>query len=187
MDYSTGDLVQIGLLVVLLIGSSFFSASETALMSLSKIKIRHMEEDGVKGAKRVSELLEDSNKLLSSILVGNNIVNIAATSISTSLFIGLWGEQGVAAATLLMTVLVLIFGEITPTTISANNPEKVSMLVSKPIKFFMIILSPIVWVFNVITKLIFKILVVDNDSVKPFITEEELQTMINVSHEVGVL
>ena len=187
MDYSTGDLVQIGLLVILLIGSGFFSASETALMSLSRIKIRHMEEDGVRGAKLVSSLLENSNRLLSSILVGNNIVNIAATSISTSLFITLWGEQGVAAATALMTVLVLIFGEITPKTISANNPEKVSIFVAKPIKVFMVILSPIVWVFNVITKVIFKLLGVDDDGVKPFITEEELKTMVNVSHEEGVL
>ena len=187
MDYSTGDLVQIGLLVILLIGSGFFSASETALMSLSRIKIRHMEEDGVRGAKLVSSLLENSNRLLSSILVGNNIVNIAATSISTSLFISIWGEQGVAAATFLMTVLVLIFGEITPKTISANNPEKVSIFVAKPIKLFMTILSPIVWVFNVITKVIFKILGVDDDGVKPFITEEELKTMVNVSHEEGVL
>ena len=187
MDYSTGDLVQIGLLVILLIGSGFFSASETALMSLSRIKIRHMEEDGVRGAKLVSSLLENSNRLLSSILVGNNIVNIAATSISTSLFITIWGEQGVAAATALMTVLVLIFGEITPKTISANNPEKVSIFVAKPIKVFMVILSPIVWVFNVITKVIFKLLGVDDDGVKPFITEEELKTMVNVSHEEGVL
>lgn len=187
MDYSTGDLVQIGLLVILLIGSGFFSASETALMSLSRIKIRHMEEDGVRGAKLVSSLLENSNRLLSSILVGNNIVNIAATSISTSLFITLWGEQGVAAATALMTVLVLIFGEITPKTISANSPEKVSIFVAKPIKVFMVILSPIVWVFNVITKVIFKLLGVDDDGVKPFITEEELKTMVNVSHEEGVL
>ena len=187
MDYSTGDLVQIGLLVILLIGSGFFSASETALMSLSRIKIRHMEEDGVRGAKLVSSLLENSNRLLSSILVGNNIVNIAATSISTSLFITIWGEQGVAAATALMTVLVLIFGEITPKTISANSPEKVSIFVAKPIKVFMVILSPIVWVFNVITKVIFKLLGVDDDGVKPFITEEELKTMVNVSHEEGVL
>ena len=187
MDYSTGDFVQISLLVILLIGSGFFSASETALMSLSKIKIRHMEEDGIKGAKLVGSLLEDSSRLLSSILVGNNIVNIAATSISTSLFISIWGEQGVAAATFLMTVLVLIFGEITPKTISANNPEKVSIFVAKPIKLFMTILSPIVWVFNVITKVIFKILGVDDDGVKPFITEEELKTMVNVSHEEGVL
>ena len=146
-----------------------------------------MEEDGIKGAKLVGSLLEDSSRLLSSILVGNNIVNIAATSISTSLFISIWGEQGVAAATFLMTVLVLIFGEITPKTISANNPEKVSIFVAKPIKLFMTILSPIVWVFNVITKVIFKILGVDDDGVKPFITEEELKTMVNVSHEEGVL
>lgn len=156
-------------------------------MSISKIRIRYMEEDGVKGAKLVNKLLEDSNRLLSSILVGNNIVNIAATSISTSLFINLWGEQGVAAATALMTVLVLIFGEITPKTISANNPEKVALFVAKPIKIFMTLLKPVVGIFNVITKIIFKILGVDDDGVKPFITEEELKAMVNVSHEEGLL
>lgn len=156
-------------------------------MSLSKIKMRHMEEDGVKGAKLVSSLLVDPSKLLSTILVGNNIVNIAATSISTSLFVSMWGAQGVAAATALMTVLVLIFGEITPKTISANNPEKMSVFVAKPIKVFVLILSPIVWVFNIITKVIFKLLGVDNKGVKPFITEEELKTMVNVSHEEGLL
>ncbi len=189
MDSSTGSLIQVVTLVVLLIGSGFFSASETALMSLSKIKIRHMEEDGVKGAKLVSSLLEDSNRLLTSILIGNNIVNIAATSITTSLFtttLGL-GAQGVAMATALMTVLVLIFGEITPKTISSNTPEKVSLVVSKPIKFFMIILKPIVIVFNVITKVIFKLLGVADHGVRPFITEEELKTMVNVSHEEGLL
>jgi Putative Mg2+ and Co2+ transporter CorB len=97
--------------------------------------LRHMEEDGVKGAKLVSKLIEDSNRLLTSILIGNNIVNIAATSITTSLFTVIFGAQGVAMATALMTVLVLIFGEITPKTISANNPEKASLLVAKPIKF----------------------------------------------------
>lgn len=187
MDYSTGDLIQIGLLVILLIGSGFFSASETALMSLSKIKIRHMEEDKIKGAKLVASLLEDPSRLLSSILIGNNIVNIAATSISTALFVSILGSQGVAPATALMTVLVLIFGEITPKTISANSPERVSVFVAKPIKLFMTILSPIVWVFNVITKVIFKLLGVDDNGVKPFITEEELKTMVNVSHEEGVL
>ncbi|HBG3363347.1 TPA: DUF21 domain-containing protein, partial [Clostridioides difficile] len=131
---SPNNLIQIIFLIVLLIGSAFFSASETALMSLSKIRIRYMQDEGVKGAKLVSSLIENPNKLLSSILVGNNVVNIAATSISTSLFIGLMGEKGVALATAVMTVLVLIFGEITPKTIAANNSEKVSLLVSKPIK-----------------------------------------------------
>ncbi|MEW9080242.1 HlyC/CorC family transporter [Terrisporobacter glycolicus] len=187
MDSSTGSLVQIVLLVILLIGSGFFSASETALMSLSRIKIRHMEEDGVRGAKLVGSLIENSNRLLTSILIGNNIVNIAATSISTSLFISIWGTQGVAAATALMTVLVLVFGEITPKTISASTPEKVALMVAKPIKFFMIILKPVVAVFNVITKIIFKLLGVDDHGVRPFITEEELKTMVNVSHEEGLL
>ena len=184
MDSSTSNSIQIVLLIILLIGSGFFSASETALMSLSNIKMR---QDGVKGAKLVSTLIEDSNRLLTSILIGNNIVNIAATSITTSLFTAMLGAQGVAIATGLMTVLVLIFGEITPKTISANNPEKASLVVAKPIKFFVTILTPIVWIFNIITKVIFKLFGVDDKGVKPFITEEELKTMVNVSHEEGLL
>lgn len=184
---SPNNLIQIIFLIVLLIGSAFFSASETALMSLSKIRIRYMQDEGVKGAKLVSSLIENPNKLLSSILVGNNVVNIAATSISTSLFIGLMGEKGVALATAVMTVLVLIFGEITPKTIAANNSEKVSLLVSKPIKAIIFILRPIVWIFNIITNIIFKLFGITNKGAKSFITEEELKIMVNVSHEEGVL
>ena len=184
---STENIFQIGLLAVLLLGSGFFSASETSLMSLSKIRIRYMEEEGVKGAKLVSSLIEKSSDLLSSILVGNNIVNIAATSVSTSLFISIFGDGGVAVATAVMTVLVLIFGEITPKTIAANSPEKVAVAVSKPISVIMKITKPIVWVFNLLTGIIFKIMGIENDGVKPFITEEELKTMVNVSHEEGVL
>ena len=184
---STANILQIGLLVVLLLGSGFFSASETSLMSLSKIRIRYMEEEGVKGAKLVSSLIEKSSDLLSSILVGNNIVNIAATSVSTSLFINIFGDGGVAIATAVMTVLVLVFGEITPKTIAANSPEKVAVVVSKPISIIMKITKPIVWVFNLLTGIIFKIMGIDNDGVKPFITEEELKAMVNVSHEEGVL
>ncbi|KGJ50966.1 HlyC/CorC family transporter [Paraclostridium dentum] len=175
------------MLVILLIGSGFFSASETALMSLSRIRIRHMQEEGVKGAKLVGKLTEDSGKLLSSILVGNNVVNIAATSISTSLFISILGTQGVAVATALMTILVLIFGEITPKTIAANNSEKIAILVSKPIKVIILILTPVVWVFNIITNIIFKIFGIKSKSGQPYITEEELRTMVNVSQEEGVL
>lgn len=184
---STSILIQIAILIILLIGSGFFSASETSLMSLSKIRLRHMQDEGVKGAKRVSSLIEDPNSLLGSILVGNNVVNIAATSISTSLFITLLGSDGVPVATAVMTILVLIFGEITPKTIAANNSEKVAIFVSKPIKVIIFILRPIVWVFNLITGLIFKILGVKDKGAQPYITEEELKTMVNVSHEEGVL
>lgn len=184
---STENILQIGLLIVLLLGSGFFSASETSLMSLSKIRIRYMEEEGVKGAKLVSSLIEKSSDLLSSILVGNNVVNIAATSVSTSLFISIFRDGGVAIATAVMTVLVLIFGEITPKTIAANSPEKIAVIVSKPISIIMKITKPIVWVFNLLTGIIFKIMGIENDGVKPFITEEELKAMVNVSHEEGVL
>ena len=184
---STANILQIGLLVVLLLGSGFFSASETSLMSLSKIRIRYMEDEGVKGAKLVGSLIEKSSDLLSSILVGNNVVNIAATSVSTSLFINIFGDGGVAIATAVMTVLVLIFGEITPKTIAANSPEKIAVIVSKPISIIMKITKPIVWVFNLLTGIIFKIMGIENDGVKPFITEEELKAMVNVSHEEGVL
>ena len=186
---STSILIQIVILLVLLIGSGFFSASETSLMSLSKIRIRHMKEEGVKGAKLVSELIEDPNKLLSSILVGNNVVNIAATSISTSLFMGILGDKpgAVPLATAVMTVLVLIFGEITPKTIAANNSEKVAVFVSKPIKLVIFIVRPIVWIFNIITNVIFKLLGVKDKGSQPYITEEELKTMVNVGHEEGVL
>ena len=184
---STENVLQIVLLVFLLAGSAFFSASETALMSLSKIRIRYMEDEGVKGAKLVASLIEKSSDLLSSILVGNNIVNIAATSVSTALFMSIFGSQGVAIATAVMTVLVLIFGEITLKTIAANSPEKVALLVSKPINLIMKIVKPLVWVFNLLTGVIFKLMGIDNDGVKPFITEEELKTMVNVSHEEGVL
>lgn len=188
MDSTGGNtIIQIVMLVILLIGSGFFSASETALMSLSRIRVRHMQEEGVKGAKLVGKLTEDSGKLLSSILVGNNVVNIAATSISTSLFISILGTQGVAVATALMTILVLIFGEITPKTIAANNSEKIAILVSKPIKVIILILTPVVWIFNIITNVIFKIFGIKSKSGQPYITEEELRTMVNVSQEEGVL
>lgn len=147
-----------------------------------------MQEENVKGSKLVSKLTEDSGKLLSSILVGNNIVNIAATSISTSLFITIFkGPQGVPVATAVMTILVLIFGEITPKTLAANNSEKVAILVSKPIKIIITVLSPIVWIFNIITNFIFKIFGIKTNIGQPYITEEELKTMVNVSHEEGVL
>ena len=185
---STSILIQTIVLLILLIASGFFSASETSLMSLSKIRLRHMQEEGVKGAKLVANLIEDSNKLLSSILIGNNVVNIAATSISTALFTSLIpGASGVAIATAVMTVLVLLFGEITPKTIASNNSEKVAIFVARPIKIIIFILRPVVWVFNLVTNIIFKLLGIKDKGNQPYITEEELKTMVNVSHEEGVL
>lgn len=179
--------IQIVLLVFLIFLSGIFSASETALMSLNKIKIRKLEEDNVKGIDTLQKIMEDPSKLLSTILVANNVVNIGASSIATALFMDLVGASGVPIATLVMTITVLIFGEITPKSISTNNPEKIALLICNLMSIMMKILSPIVTVLDLFRKLIFKIFKIEDNSNQPLITEEELLTYVNVSHEEGVI
>ncbi|MBM7836079.1 HlyC/CorC family transporter [Clostridium sardiniense] len=187
MDSSyTGQIV---LLLILLVLSAFFSMSETALMSLSKIRIRHMVEEGVKGAKLVEKLIEDPNKLLGAILIGNNIVNIGASAIATSLAVKVSGgsESAVAIVTAVMTVLILIFGEITPKSIAKQKSEQVSLGVSKPIKLCVFIFKPFVVIFTAISSVFIRLFGGDPKATEPFITEEELKTMVGVSEEEGVL
>lgn len=180
---------QIILLLVLLVLSAFFSMSETALMSLSKIRIRHMVEEGVKGAKLVEKLIEDPNKLLGAILIGNNIVNIGASSIATSLAVKIFGgsDSAVVVVTGIMTVLVLIFGEITPKSIAKQKSEQVSLKVSKPIKLCVFVFKPFVAIFTIISSVFIRLFGGDPKATEPFITEEELKTMVGVSEEEGVL
>lgn len=161
--------------------------SETALMALSKIRIRHMVEDGVKGAKLVEKLTEDPNKLLGAILIGNNIVNILASSLATTLFVSLVGPGGVGIATGVMTVLVLIFGEITPKSIAKQKSEQVSLKVSKPISIMVKLFKPFIGIFTFISSGFIRLLGGDPKASEPFITEEELKTMVGVSEEEGVL
>lgn len=188
MDSSyTGQIV---LLIVLLILSGFFSMSETALMALSKIRIRHLVEEGVKEAKLVEKLTENPNKLLGGILIGNNIVNIGASSIATSLAVRIFGadsDMAIAISTGVMTVLVLIFGEITPKSIAKQKSEQVALKVSKPIQFCVGVFKPFVIIFTTISSIFIKILGADPKATEPFITEEELKTMVGVSEEEGVL
>ena len=173
--------------IILLNLSGFFSMSETALMSLSKIRTRHMVEEGVKGAKLVQKLTEDPNKLLGAILIGNNIVNIGASAIATTLFVDLLGASGAGVATAVMTVLVLIFGEITPKSIAKQKSEKVSLIVSSPISVIVKVFKPFIGIFTAISSLFIRILGGDPKATEPFITEEELKTMVGVSEEEGVL
>jgi len=178
---------QLIILLILLCSSAFFSASETALMSLSKIRIRHMVDEKVKGAQLVSKLVENPGKLLSAILIGNNVVNIGASALATSIAIDYFGEKGVGIATAMMTILVLIFGEITPKSIAARNSESISLKVSGIINIITTILNPITIIFNYLTNGIVRLLGGKVEMGKPYITEEELKTMVDVSHEEGVL
>lgn len=178
---------QVFALFILLSLSAFFSSSETALMSLSKIRLRHMVEEKIKGADIISKLLDDPSKLLGSILVGNNIVNIGASALATSLAINIWGNAGVGIATGIMTILVLIFGEITPKSLAVQNTEKTALKVARLIYFITVVLSPIVAILMSITNLIIKLFGGNTEKKNTFITEEELKTMVDVSHEEGVL
>jgi len=178
---------QIVVLLGLLFCSAFFSTSETALMSLNKLRVRHMVEENIKGGALLDRLLKDPNKLLSAILVGNNIVNIGASALATSLALEFFGSKGVAISTGVMTLLVLIFGEITPKSLAAQFPEKVSLRVSKPISIIVALLNPIVIVLIYLTSGMMKLFGIKVDIQQPVITEEELRTIVAVSEEEGVL
>lgn len=175
------------LLAVLICFSAFFSASETALTSLSKIRLRNMLDEKVKGAEKVEKAVKNPGKLLSAILVGNNLVNIMASSIATTLAVKYNPVAGVGIATVLMTIVVLIFGEITPKTLASQNSEKISLKVSGIINFFIKLFTPIIAVLNVVTGGLIKFLGGDITKKSPMITEAELKTIVNVSHEEGVL
>ena len=182
------DLWQSILLIVLLMMSAFFSASETALMSLSKIRLRHMLEENVKGAERVSRLLKSPSHMLGAILVGNNIVNIASSALATSIAITLFGPvKGIGISTGVMTLLVLIFGEITPKSIASERSEQIALKVAAPISILMVLLTPVLTAIMFVTGLLIKMMGGSPDKDRPFITEEELKTMVTVSHEEGVL
>lgn len=178
---------KILILFVLLALSALFSASETALTSLNKIRVQQMTDDKVKGIERVNKLLNDPNKLLSSILIGNNIVNIGASSLMTSVAIDLFGNTGVGVATGLMTLLILIFSEITPKSLAAQNAEKLSLSLSRFVSFTVLLLTPVSIVLSQITGRLIQLLGGEVDKDRKYVTYEELETMVTVSHREGIL
>ena len=185
-----GSPVLIFLLILLICGSAFFSASETALTSLSKIRLRNMVDENIKNADIIAKLVEDPNRLLSSILVGNNLVNNGASALTTALAIEIVGgnaESGAGVATIIITILILIFGEITPKTVAAQKAEKVALVVCKVINFCVIIFKPVVAILNVVTGVLTRMCGCIPGEKVPLITAAELKTIVNVSHEEGVL
>ncbi len=176
----------IGLLIFLLACSAFFSSSETGILSLNRYRLRHMAKEGHRGAKRVSALLSRPDRLLGTILIGNNFVNILASSIATVLAIKLYGEAGIAIATLGLTIALLIFGEITPKTLAALHPEKVAYPASLPLQVLLKLFYPLVISLGWISNGLLRLLGVDpasksNDA----LTTEELRSVVRESgHEL---
>ena len=185
MDPSINALLA--LFCLLLCFSAFFSASETALMSLSKIRLIHMVEEKTRGASIIKDLRDNPSKMLGTILVGNNIVNIGASSIATVLAIEYFGDTGAGIATGITTILVLIFGEITPKSLAAQKSERVSLIVARPIFILTYLLNPIVFVFTQIAGLFMRLLGFQSNANLPTITEDELKSMVNLGEEEGVI
>ena len=183
----TDSIAQIIIIIILLLLSAFFSSAETAFTMINKIKIRSLIEEGNKRAITVGKVIDNSGKMLSAILIGNNIVNISASSLMTTLTIHLWGSYATGIATGIMTVLVLIFGEITPKTTATIHAEKFALFYAPIIYFIMNVLTPVIFVVDKLSGVILKALHVDPNSGHNKITEEELRTFVQVSHEDGVI
>lgn len=183
----TSDISQIVIIAILLSLSAFFSSAETALTTVNRIKMRTLMEEGNKKAARVLEITDNSGKMLSAILIGNNIVNLSASSISTSLAIKLFGSVAAGIATGILTLLILIFGEITPKTLATLHSEKISLSYANIIYYLMKLLTPVIFIVNHLSLGFLKLLRVDPNSTQNQMTEEELRTIVDVSHETGVI
>ena len=159
--------------------SAFFSSSETAMMSLNRYRLKHRVEEGDAAAKRAEKLLKSPDRLLGTILLGNNFVNILATSLGTILGLRLFGDYGVLVATISLTIVVLIFAEIAPKTFAAIMPERIAMPASRVLLFLVAVLYPLVWVLNRLIALLFKPFGIDSQSSnKDLLTNEELKTIV---------
>lgn len=179
--------IEIIIISVLIVFSAFFSLSETALLSVGKIRIRHLAETGNKKAKIVSRLLENPEQFLTAILVGNNIVNITASVLATDAALRVFESSGIAIATGVMTLVILIFGEIFPKTLASRNAEYIAMHIANPVVILIDILRPVVWFFtNIVNFLI--ALTGGKERVKhPFVTEELIEMMLKVGEKEGTI
>ena len=179
-------VIQIIILIILLGLSAFFSSAETSLTTINKIRLRSLAEEGNRHAKMALKVTDNSGKMLSSILIGNNIVNLSASALTTSIAYN-FGGSAVAVATGLITVLILIFGEITPKTVATIHSETLALVYAYPIHFIMTIVTPISFIVNMLSRGILLLLRVNPNGKVNTMTETELRTIVDVSHEDGVI
>ena len=183
----SGDIFKLIFLFLLLLLSAFFSSAETALTTVNRIRLRSLAEDGDKRAATVLSVTDDSGKMLSAILIGNNIVNLYASSLVTTLATKLWGNVGAGIATGVLTLLILIFGEISPKTLATIHAEKIALTYGGVIAFLMRVLTPVIVVVNKFSLGFLMLLRIDPNSGAAQMTEEELRTIVDVSKESGVI
>ena len=184
---ASDDAIQLLILIILVLLSAFFSSAETALTTVNRIRLQTLSDEGDKRADVVLKTIENSPKMLSTILIGNNLVNNFSAAFATALAIKLFGSGAVGAVTGILTILILIFGEITPKTFATVNAEKLSLAYASVILFLMKLLTPVIFIINHICRFILKLMHVNADSSLNTITEQELRTIVDVSHREGVI
>ena len=184
---ASDDAIQICLLILLLLLSAFFSSAETSLTTVNKIRIKTLADEGNKRAQTLLKIIDQSGKMLSTILVGNNIVNISASSLATTLAIRFFGNNAVGIVTGVLTLLVLIFGEITPKTMATVHSERIALAYSPVIWPMMRIMTPVIFVINQLSSLVLKLVRFDPSQADNTMTEQELRTLVDVGHEDGVI
>jgi CBS domain containing-hemolysin-like protein len=178
-------IIRFIILVLLLALSAFFSSAETALTTVNKIKLKTMADDGDKKAARVLNVVNRPKKMLSAILIGNNIVNLSASSLATTLAIDIFGSVGAGIATGILTLLILIFGEITPKSLATINSTKLSLRYAPVVNALMWLLTPVITIINFLSGIVIRLFGIDPDFKDDTITEEEIRTMVDASHESG--
>ncbi len=186
MVFGAREIAYIVLLFIMVIISAFFSGSETAFMRSNRFRMRHLADQGRRDAQRVNSILERPDRLLSTILLGNNFVNVLASSIATALFLTIFGDKGIVYATVAMTVILLIFAETTPKTIAAYRAEQVSMLVSSPMKWVIALLNPISHLVNLASRGLLSLFGLKMEQ-EEALTAEDVGSVISLGHKEGLI
>lgn len=181
------DIIQFIVLLLLLALSAFFSSAETALVTVSDMKVLSLMNKGQSSAFTLKKIKDNPDKMLSAILIGNNIVNLSASSLATTLTIKVFGSTLVGVTTGVLTILILIFGEITPKTMASRNAEKMAIFYAIPISLLIYIMTPFIFVVNHASNFFINLLGGNAGGEKSIITEEELRTIVDVSHKEGLL
>lgn len=182
-----GVITELIILIILLVLSAFFSSAETALTTASRIRMRSLAEEGDKRALLALKITDESGKMLSAILIGNNVVNLSASSLATALAIRLFGSAGAGIATGILTLLILIFGEISPKTMATIRAERMALRYSRAIWIIMTVLTPVIFVINALATGFLRLLGVKKTEKNRVLTESELRTIVDVGHESGVI
>lgn len=187
LDSGDSSGIQLLAILVMLCLSAFFSSAETALTTVNKMRVRTLAESGNKRAIMLANVIENPGKMLSTILVGNNIVNLSASAIMTTLAMQTFGSKAIGLATGILTLVILVFGEITPKTVSTLNAEKIALAYAEVIYWLVMLMTPVIFLINQLSLGVLFLLRIDPKKKQDAITEDDLRTIVEVSHEEGVI